>query len=623
VGDFDVFNIFWINMNILDEIVRINKPVLILAGPGMGKTYALAYKIKYLVKDNDGKKIKPDEVTVIAFTNEAAVNMREKISMEGDKNVYIEQELRPSVICTMHKLGHRIIKDNHSKLGLKKDFKVLSSGYLKEVLIQDCSQIIGAKRKDAKETIICRQEGKCVEMDSLKCKICYEYTNLLRRFNYIDHDDQILLTCKLLREDKNILKNEQCRAKYLLVDEYQDINYAQWELIKLLSEGKTETLFVVGDDYQSIYGFRGGSPKYIRNFNNDYAPNAEVRQLIRCHRCPPNLFKGAFYMVEKYHGGNTELVNKFEFIKISNTLIKVCNFRHHNLEADFIARKIKEIGPSYDVLILVPTRAYAKPIKHALRKKIIDFSCDYNIEETDLYLISILLKWLKDSSDNFNFRILIEEIINRGISDVPSKQVEFIGKEKSRNERESALKQISNFWKEIDKGKTLYVKMKTLKDKDPFKNLLDIITRLRKASENEDGAVSFISTIINRLKIWKDIPKFSDEMDSVVEEIRSITVSGGKPTVRILTMKKAKGLQADYVFIVGLENNILPRKDAKGPEKQEDSRVLYVSMTRAKKELYLLHSKIRDRDITKISVNGRSEFINAIPNQYIEEINNP
>jgi len=605
-------------MDVLDEIVQIKKPVLVLAGPGMGKTYALAYKMKHLIKNEN---IDPSQITVITFTNEAAINMRKRISLKGDNRVYIEQELQPPVICTMHKLGNRIIKDNSSKLGVKRNFEVLSSVYLKEVLMMDCSQIVGAKRKDAKETIGCRQHGKCVKTDSVKCKICSEYINLLRKINHIDHDDQLLLACELLKDNEDILENEQRKARFLLVDEYQDINYAQWELIKLLSKGKSENLFVVGDDYQSIYSFRGGSPEYIRNFGRDYAPNAEVKGLIKSYRCPPNIFRGAFYMVEKYQGGNTSLVNRFEFAESSTALIKVCNFKHNNLEADFIARKIKEIGPSFDVLVLIPTSDYAEPIRRQLRKRFIEFSCDYDIEETDLYLINILLNWLKNPTDNFNLRILIEKIINRGLSDIPAKQAEFVGNEETRNKRENALEQISSFWKEINKGKTLYLKMKTLKDEEPFKKLFNVIITLRKARES--ATADFISTIINELKIWKDIAKFSDEINSVVDEIESITIGAREPSVRILTMKKAKGLQADYVFIVGLENNILPRKDANEAEKQEDSRVLYVSMTRAKKELYLLHSEVRDRDITKISVNGRSEFINAIPSQYIEEMNNP
>jgi len=281
---------------ILDKLVCINKPLLILAGPGMGKTHALAYKIKHLVKD---KRVGKDEITVITFTREATINMRKEISREGDET-YIEPERQPSVIWTMHKLCHRILKRYFQKLGLNKDFKIIPSQNLKEILLKDCAQIVGGKRKDALEAITCRQEGKCNKTLNLKCIICSKYIELIRSFNYIDHDDQILLACKLLRENEYILKNEQYGAKYLLVDEYQDFNYAQWELIRLLSKGNTDNLFVAGDDYQSIYGFRGGNPEYIRNFSNDYAPNAVVQPLLTSWRCPPNILKGAFHMVQKY-----------------------------------------------------------------------------------------------------------------------------------------------------------------------------------------------------------------------------------------------------------------------------------------------------------------------------------
>lgn len=602
-------------MDILDELVQIKKPLLILAGPGMGKTYTLAYKIKNLVEN---QKTRPDEISIITFTNEAAINMRKKISSKGDKRIYVRQDLQPSVIYTMHKLGNRIIKENHSKLGLKKDFKVLSSGYLKDMLIRDCSQIIGAKRQNANETIMCRQRGKCIRTNSLKCKICSEYIKLLRKFNYIDHDEQVLLSCKLLRENKDILRDEQQKAKYLLVDEYQDINYAQWELIKLLSEGKADNLFVVGDDYQSIYGFRGGHPKYIRNFKNDYSPNAVVRHLTKCYRCPPKIFKGSFHMVQKYNGGDIELLDKLEFTEKSEAPIKVYNFKHHNLEADFIAREIKEIGPSYDVLILVPTFDYIAPIKRALRKRFIDVSCSYNIEKTDLYLINVLFKWLKNPSDNFNFRILIEKIINKGLSDIPAKQTEFVGKAENRKKREKALKQISDFWKEIGKRKTLYLKVKTLEKNKLFNKLLGIITELRKAY-NKGNNNDLMLTIMSKLKVWQDISHFSDEVNSIIEEVKSLAMASADCGVRIMTMRKAKGLEADYVFIVGLENNVSPRMEATEGEKEEDSRLLYVSMTRAKKELYLLYSDVRDKSITKVQTDGKSEFIDAIPGQYKED----
>ena len=178
-------------MDLLDELVRINRPLLVLAGPGMGKTEALAYKIKYLVKD---LRVDKNEITVITFTNEAAINMRKRIIQEG--RTYVEPELQPEAIYTMHKLCNDIIKNNLLKAGLSKGLKVLSSQYLKKILVSDCAQILGGKREDGKETILCRQRGRCEKTESLKCSICSAYEDLLRRFNHIDFDDQLLLTSR-------------------------------------------------------------------------------------------------------------------------------------------------------------------------------------------------------------------------------------------------------------------------------------------------------------------------------------------------------------------------------------------------------------------------------------------
>ena len=591
-------------LNILDEIVRINKPLLILAGPGMGKTYALAYKIKHLVVD---EKVDPDKIAVITFTNEAKINMRKKINLKNDKNVYIEDELQPSNINTMHQFGYSIVRDNYSRLGFKQNLQTLPSGNLKEIIMKDCAQIIGTKRKNVKETIKCRQEGKCINVeDNLKCKICTEYRKLLKKFSYIDYDDQILLACKLLEDHEDILKKVQNKVEYLLVDEYQDINYAQWKLIKLLSEGKTENLFVVGDDDQSIYGFRGGSPEYIKSFLNDYAPNAKIRHLTRNFRCPENIFKGSFHMVRKYNDGKIDLIDKVQFEKNLPNKIRVYNFEHQNMEAFFIADRIYDIGTSYDILILVPGLSYAKPITHALTKRHIDFYCDYDIEKTELFLLSMLLQWLKEPSNNFRFRMLIEKIINREMSNMP-------------NEKENTKKEISNFWNEVVERKTLYTRVKKLKNNVLFCKLINVLSELKKAYESKKDNFNFISIVVNELKIWKDISGFENELNSIVNEIQNSVNIPDKTNVRILTMKKAKGLEADYVFINGLENGILPHKDESNIK--EESRLLYVAMTRTRKELYLLHSDKRDRKITKWLPVGKSKFIDDIPSRYIEETN--
>ncbi len=585
--------------DILDEIVQMKGPLLILAGPGSGKTYTMAYKLKYLV---EVEKVKPEEISVVTFTNEAAINMRKRISSKSDKRVYISQALQPPNICTTNKLGNRIIRDNYSKAGLKEGFKILSSESLKNMIIGDCSQILGHSRKDAEKTILCRRKGKCKPQKNFQCKLCGQYIELLRKFNYIDYDEQILLACKLLRENKTILESEQKKTKYLLVDEYQDINHAQWELIKLLSEGKTENLFVVGDDYQSIYGFRGGDPEYIQNFEEDYAPNAKILNLTTNYRCPSNIFKGAFCMVQKYNDGDIDFLDKIEFKEKSDIPIKIRKSKNANLEAYSIAEKIKEIGHSYDALILIPTLAYSTPIKRELRKRFIQFSCDYKIEKTDLYLIRILLKWLKNPNDSFNFRLLLGEMIeNKSISGM------------SPSQREAVLKRISNFWEEMEDGRTLYQKIKTLRKEGLLEELIKTFESFKKIHK-EKNSIPFISLLVEKLKIWESAPAFSKEISSVIKEIEELAMPG-ECNVRIITMSKAKGLQADYVFIVGVENNILPYKDS---DKKEQSRLFYVSMTRAKKELYLLYSELREKKITKGKIGGKSEFIDAIPDEYIE-----
>ena len=590
--------------NILDEIVEINKPILIIAGPGMGKTYTLAYKMRYLVME---KKNNPEKIIVITFTNEAAINMRKRISIENDKKVFINSELQPSIICTIHGFANRIVKKNYLKLGYRKNPTTLPSSGIGELLIRDCAQIIGSKRKDADNTIKCRQEGKCItKEESIKCKICFEYQKLLKRFNYIDFDEQIFLACKLLEEEPDILPKIHKNMEYLLVDEYQDINYAQCKLIKLLCKGKKEKLFAVGDSYQSIYSFRGGNPEYIDNFDIDYAPNSEIRHLTYNYRCPKNIFLGAFSMVQNYNKCNNDnFIEKLQFEKDVSTRIKLCNFQHQNIEAEFIARKMKEIGPSYSSIILIPQLNYAKPITDALKKRHINFDCEYEIEKTDIFLIFLLLKWLEKTSENFKFRIIIEKIIRKKIH--------------STIQRNIFLKYISNYWQEVGKCKTLYTKVKKLKKDKNFCEVINVLSNIKRAYMQGENTIDLITTIIQELKIWKDISGFKNEINSITSTIQSANISG-KSNVRILTMKKAKGLEADYIFIVGLEDGILPQKSKTNLE--EDSRLLYVAMTRAEKELYLLHSDKRDKKITKKQNTEytKSMFINAIPSCYIEEI---
>ena len=526
----------------LDELVRIEKPLLIQAGPGSGKTHTLAYKIKHLIKNEGASK---DSITVITFTNEAAHNMRKKISEKGDgASLYIEPENQPPIICTIHKFCHKLLNKYASRIRRTPGIQVQHSRDLKDILIKDAAQLVpGGTRSEAVATIQCREKGNCTREASLKCKICARYEKILEAHNSVDFDEQVLLACRLLRDHKDILAKVQNGAKHLLVDEYQDINNAQWELIKRLSGGNEENLFVVGDKYQSIYNYRGGDPKFINAFKEDYGADAEERDLLTNWRCPPNIFKGAYHMVQQICGGDLGILNRIEFKNTSTAKIKIRAFDQQNLEAYCLAEQILELGPSPEVLILVPQLSYAKPIKQQLNNFRINFSCGYDAEKTDLHVVNTLLDWLKKPDNDFFLRVLIERMIANGIAEIPASQME------------DANKQISQYWGELKKGKTLFTKVKAFRQAE-LQKLRSVVIELRKYHDHAPEPAVFLPVIAERLRVWSNLTSFGKEMQDVYDEVKDAAPSGSKG-VRIMTMTKAKGLEADHVFIIGAENNVL------------------------------------------------------------------
>ena len=270
----------------MKKIHEIEGPALLLAGPGTGKTYTLGLRLKYLVEE---KKVSPDNITVITFTSEAAKNMRIRISDPEKEALYLPYTKQPSNIITMHSLGFKIIRAYPDKVELQDPIKVIPGDLEKSIILGDAAQIAVHPRALGFEVSSCRQIGDCQRSESPKCAVCDVYKAILRRCSFLDYDEQILLAVELLESDSGILKEYQNRTQHLLVDEYQDINNAQYKLIKLLSNGQEDGLFVVGDDDQSIYSWRGGSPKYIREFDKDFQSNAKVIPLNKSYRCHKNM----------------------------------------------------------------------------------------------------------------------------------------------------------------------------------------------------------------------------------------------------------------------------------------------------------------------------------------------
>jgi len=293
-------------LNSYEEIVtHFGAPTLVLAGPGSGKTYLLADRITRLLNDGVDK----DNITVLTFGRDANRHMIEELV--NPKGVFqIPTDGLPH-ISTMHSLGLSIVQEKPHYVKLKKtELRVQNEEEVKRLLFRDAALSLGYTEEESREALKCKSCSDCNESPGEEyCEICEKYWEIMSKCNYIDFDDQILFACDILEKCSDILEKYQNRAEHLLVDEYQDINAAQFRLIELLSGKNPCGLFVVGDDAQSIYGFRGGDPKFILRFKDDF-PGAEVTTLAHSRRCPERIMKDSFEVLDRYYSdwnGETDL----------------------------------------------------------------------------------------------------------------------------------------------------------------------------------------------------------------------------------------------------------------------------------------------------------------------------
>lgn len=597
-----------------DDAFRVDGgPVLVLAGPGTGKTEQLARRVKYLVQE---KNVPPDTITVITFTTGAARNMRKRLSDSGNERTYVPKEQQPELICTMHSLGLRIIAKNHRLVKLPKAPRLVASGKLRGYLIEDAAQLAEYARSQAEETGECRQKGACDPGHQPKCEICDKYCDILRACKALDYDDHILLACKILKRRDDVRKAWQEKTRHLLVDEYQDINAAQYELIRLLSERQEKGLFVVGDDDQSIYGFRGASPEYIRQFAKHFGSAARVYPLPKCYRCPPHVLLAAQAVVQQY---DVQRVPKSvpHFDTSPDTKVKVWHVRSQQQEAQKIASMAKEALPAGEVLVLVPGRRFMGPIKEKMRAWKVPCYSPTDAENTALYIIDFVRRWLEDEDDNLALRECIQ-----GIIDV------------KRQPKQEALRAISLLWKSvIEQRRSLWAALNEEADASPDGPIAQIVSVLEEIRASADEPLEdFLKTVIGKLHpCGNKAGRFLKEVREWLEESEALRAPTGGAAAQILTAHSAKGLEADYVFVVGLEEGVWPKFDLSDSKLREAARRFYVSMTRASRELHLFYTRQRSTGITYLKPpKGQdylqlkaSQFMEAIPAEHVDTVYYP
>jgi superfamily I DNA/RNA helicase len=602
-----------------DSYLEYPGPILLLAGPGTGKTRQLAIRVKYLIQERNAT---PDEIAVITFTNEAARNMRDKLS---EKDIAIPADSIPSIISTMHSLGNSIVGSAPQSFGLDEEYEVLHQDEPREVLLQDAATIAGFDRASWEQTDDCRRKGYCAPDDhSDACRICREYKALLRKCARVDYDDQILLACEALKSDGALLASWQARARYLLVDEYQDINEAQCELIQLLSAAHPEGLFAVGDDDQSIYSFRGGSPKYIKEFEQYFGEKSKIGRLSKSWRCPSHVLRGARKVVRAYYPESVAKPEPTFSDKIEeDNRIVFYDVPSDQWEARIIASLAKSKIKTSSVIVIIPNRKYLPPIKAALKRHRLDYTYRSDIDPNGIVRFAVLADWIENPHDNVALRYLLDLIVHN--HDSLTRNID--GKSGTLStKRIAASELLAGLWKEVGGEKSLYA---VLSDRAGGADSTGFLKGVRSCIDEakallldkgskRDGLPPFLQQcgllvapgkspcgIINEVREWR------------CEKDSARTSSSYRP-IRIYNMPSSKGLEGDVVIVIGLSKDLFPKPDA---DIAESSRLFYVTMTRARKELHLFSARRRPGSITFHEASyqlQKSPFVDAIPEEHME-----
>jgi len=596
-------------LNNYEEIVtNFASSTLVLAGPGAGKTHLLTDRIKRLLDKGTDKGI----ITVLTFGKDANQHMINELTKPGDFNIPFKELPH---ISTMHSLGLEIICEKPRDVNLlKTELKVQENEDVKQLMYRDASLMLDYTEDDSKEALKCKQYGDCKKNpEEKKCQICEQYWEIMSKCNYVDFDDQILFACRILEKNPTILKKYQLRAKHLLVDEYQDINTAQFKLIELLSRESRNELFVVGDDAQSIYGFRGGNPKFILRFGEDF-PGSEIPPLPYSRRCHDKIMQDAIKVLKKYYTdwtGEQEL----KYTVPSGEESQIWQLPSDKAEAIMVAVIARQfIQKKKSILILVPKKEFFPLITQELSKRGIVYSCPINFLPERVEIAKLFVDWAGIPSDSFKTRLVVEELINNGIAKVPGARKDKKCNPETIKKRIEEETEIAKLWEQVDKENDLFSVIKNLKD--PNKTLMKIRDGLLKLSDlfinfKKEKCGEFIKQLAVVSDIWVNPSKLMEDITKITELLNPQS-NTGLGWVQLNTMKKAKGLEADIVIIVGLEDDIVPNPRG---DLVEESRLFYVSMTRAKEKLYLFHSYKRPRGISygqELTNKKRSKFLDVI-----------
>ena len=594
----------------------IDGPVLVTAGAGSGKTRLLTHRIAYMVKE---KGIFPNQILAITFTNKAANEMKERLGkmIDGAENMWI---------CTFHAMCSRILRREIGLIGYTKSFSIYGDTEKNRVI----KRIIEAKEIDmnaetfawhisnAKNNLMSAGEYSKYIHDKKKCeiitKVYLEYESELFKANALDFDDLLVKTYKLFKDNPDTLNFYQNKFKYIFVDEFQDTNTAQYELVKLLA-GDNKNIFAVGDEDQCIYSWRGAQVENVKRFTKDFE-NCKIFKLEQNYRSTKNIINVANKVIKFNHSR----IDKNLWTNNDNgSEIEIKQTYNDIEEAEFIAEKINDLVEDgekkySEFAILMRVNSLSRIIE----EKLLTYNIPYRvyggykfferkeIKDTTAYL------YLIENPNDTEATLRMLSFPKKGIGDVTISNLIEI----AENNNISVLNLIMNAEKYGVSG-SLLSKLKTIQDlfndlneKKEAMDLNEFVEYLIKRVGIKEAIGTKTEDDLNKCLNIDDFVKSVNEYSSANQDasiddfLQSITLmrdidsmNESDDFVSLLTIHSAKGLEFDTVFIVGLNDGLFPLSRAiNSPDPndlEEERRLMYVAITRAKNKLFLSRSKVK------------------------------
>lgn len=632
----------------MEAVLTVKGPLLVFAGAGSGKTRVITNRIAHMIET---EKIPSQRIVALSFTNKSAKEMAERL-----RKMVPREKLKGIVLSTFHSLGLKILKEHITRLGYKETFLLFNGGDQESFV----SELLKGKKIDpkkvppkeilrrisfAKNTQNLNQNSELSlgELESITEELFPLYEEGLKERNAVDFDDLILLPKRLLAEFDDIASLYRKKYEYYLVDEFQDTNQLQYEFLSLF-RGESDNLCVVGDDDQSIYAFRGSNVELILNFEREF-PHAKVVRLLENYRSTANIIEAANSLI-KNNSGRKE---KTLFSRIpSIEKVEYYETADEKEEAIFVVGRIQSflVKNEYkgkEIAILFRTNFQSRPFEEELRNRSIPYKVvgGYNFfDRKEIRDCISYLRYVANPKDDYSLlriintpkrgigpstlQILQEESFQKKSSlfEIFLKMIEDVDylpeiKAKVRQEIYHFVELIESFKKKFALAPKLAPILREMITQIGFEKMI---------SQEEDdekvvkARIYNLSELVNMLSFFED-EEGREEKPTIFDFLqRLVLLMEDEPKedeedrrVQLLTMHQSKGLEFDLVFLVGLEEGILPnsRVIEIGEAVDEERRLLYVGMTRPRRKLYLTSASTRRKF---------GEQIESAPSRFIEEL---